>query len=90
MTNNNTGIGMKKLKMKEKFGKRRIIKSIKSTFVKCTGLGRKKMWIKPVPSGENIHEGKESGTPIWTGNIMTIIGNRFWSKRKCIIEGKLA
>ena len=38
-------------KSKEKLGRKNIIKSIKSISLKCIRIGRKGMWIKPVPSG---------------------------------------
>ena len=71
---------MKKLKKKEKSGKKNIIKSVKRIFSKCIRLGRKRMWIPGVPSGENTTAGKGLRIPSWMRNIMTHIENRFLPK----------
>ena len=71
MTNNNLKTGMKKLKIKDKFGIKNIIKSIKTVSLKCIRIGRKGMWIKPVQSGENTDDGKGFGTPTWIKNIVS-------------------
>ena len=59
---------MKKQKIKEKFGKRNITKIIKNILFKCIKLGRKRMWIKGVPFGENIVDGPDFGIPPRTRN----------------------
>ena len=54
---------------KKNLGERIIMKKIKNVLLKCIRIGRKRMWIKAVPSGENIQEGKGSGIPSWIRNI---------------------
>ena len=71
MTNNIIKTGMKKLKIKEKFGRKNIIKSIKDISFKCIGLGQKKMWITPVPSGGYTDDGEGFGTQTWIKNIVS-------------------
>jgi len=71
MTNNNLNHGMKKLKTKEKFGRKNIIKNIKNISLKCIRIGRKEMWIKPVQSGENTDAGQGFGTLTWIKNIVS-------------------
>ena len=71
MTNNNLKTGMKKLKIKDKFGKKNIIKSIKNISLKCIRIGRKGMWIKPVQSGVSTGDGKGFGTLTWIKNIVS-------------------
>ena len=60
---------MKKQNIKEKFGKKNIIKRIKSALLKCIRLGRKRMWIKGVPSGGNMADGKDLRTRFWIRSI---------------------
>ena len=64
MTSNNLKTGMRKLNLKEKFGKKNIIRSIKNIFFKCIRIGRKGMWIKPVQSG--VSTVVDAGTRILT------------------------
>ena len=71
MTNNNLKTGMKKLKIKDKFGRKNIIKSIKSISSKCIRIGRKGMWIKPVQSGVSTDEGEGSRIRTWIKNIVS-------------------
>ena len=71
MTNNNLKTGTKKLATKEKFGRKNIIKNIRNISSKCIRLGRKKMWINPVPSGVSTDDGKGFGTPTWIKNIVS-------------------
>jgi hypothetical protein len=42
---------MKKIEKNNYFGRKIIIKKIKSMFLKCIRIGGKGMWIKPVQSG---------------------------------------
>tara|TARA_Y100001951_G_C11231121_1_gene234685 strand:+ start:461 stop:685 length:225 start_codon:yes stop_codon:yes gene_type:complete len=67
--NNNIGTGMKKQKRKGKFGKKNIMKRIKTVLSKCIRIGQKRMWIKAVPSGGNIQSGKGLRIPLWIRNI---------------------
>ena len=60
---------MKKQKINGKSGKKHIMKRIKSALLKCIGLGRKRMWIKAVPSGENTVGGPDFGILLRTRNI---------------------
>jgi len=60
---------MKKLNLKEKSGKKHIMKRIKNILSKCIRLGRKRMWIKAVPSGENTVGGPDLGILLRTRNI---------------------
>jgi hypothetical protein len=53
---------MKKPNLKEKFGKKNIIKIIKNICLKCIRLGRKRMWITAVPYGENTVGGPDLDT----------------------------
>ena len=62
---------MKKLKIKDNFGNKSIIKSIRNIFFKCIRIGRKGMWIKPVPSGGSTDDGKGFGTLTWIKNIVS-------------------
>jgi hypothetical protein len=71
MTNNNLKTGTKKLKIKGKFGRKNIIKSIKNIFFKCIRIGRKGMWIKPVQSGVSTDDGQGFGTLTWIKNIVS-------------------
>ena len=71
MTNNNLNHGMKKLKIKEKFGNKNIIKSIRNISSRCIRLGRKRMWITQVPSGDYTGEGEGFGTQTWIKNIVS-------------------
>ena len=71
MTNNNLKTGMKKLKIKDKFGRKNIIKNIRNMSSKCIELGQKKMWITPVPSGGYTDDGEGFGTQTWIKNIVS-------------------
>ena len=71
MTNNNLKTGMKKLKIKDKFGRKNIIKNIRNISSTCIRLERKKMWITPVPSGASTEDGGGFGTPTWIKNIVS-------------------
>ena len=71
MINNNLKTGMKKLNLKEKLGKKNIIKNIKKVSFKSIRLGRKKMWINPVPSGGCMDDGEGFGTLTWIKNIVS-------------------
>jgi len=62
---------MKKLKIKDKFGIKNIIRSIKNISFKCIRLGRKRMWITPVQSGVSTDDGKGFGTLTWIKNIVS-------------------
>ena len=64
---------MKKLKIKEKFGRKNIMKSIKNISLKCIRIGRKGMWIKPVQSG--VSTVVDAGTRILT-SIRNIVSGR--------------
>ena len=88
MTNNSTKIGMKKIKRNKESGPGTIIKKIKTTFVECIRLGRKKIWIKGAPSGENITGGNEFGILTWIKKIMKSTDHAFSRKRKYITERK--
>ena len=81
---------MKKLNKKEKSGKKNIIKSVKRIFSKCIRLGRKRMWIPGVPSGENTTAGKGLRIPSWMRNIMIRIENKFWFRSERSIERKIS
>ena len=71
MINNNLKTGTKKLKIKEKFGRKNIIKNIRNISSKYIRLGRKEMWIKPVPSGDYTDDGEGFGTLTWIKNIVS-------------------
>jgi hypothetical protein len=71
MTNNIIKTGMKKLKIKEKFGRKNIIESIENISSKCIRLGRKRMWITQVPSGGYTGEREGFGTQTWIKNIVS-------------------
>ena len=62
---------MKKIKKNNYFGRKIIIKKIKSMFLKCIRLGRKKMWINPVPSGGYTADEEGFGTLTWIKNIVS-------------------
>ena len=90
MINSSIETGMKKLNLKETFGKENIIKDAKNIFFKCIRIGRKEMWIKAVPSGGSMGAGHGSGILTSIKNIMRSIEKRFFIKRKYIIERRLA
>jgi len=81
---------MKKLNLKDTFGKGNIIKKIKHIFSKCIRLGRKEIWIKPVQFGGNMVGGLASGIRTSTKNIMHVIEKKFFLKRKSIIAKRKA
>jgi len=45
---------MKKIEKNNYFGRKNIMKIIKSMYLKCIKLGRKRMWIKAVPFGVSM------------------------------------
>jgi len=45
---------MKKIEKNNYFGKKNIMKTIKNMYLKCIRFGRKRMWIKAVPSGVSM------------------------------------
>ena len=81
---------MQKLKRKDTCGKDNIIKSIENIFFKCIRIGRKEMWIKPVPFGGSMDDGLESVIPTLIKNITHGIEKRFFIKRKYTTERKKA
>ena len=90
MINNIIKTGMKKLNLKETFGRENIIESIENMFLKCIRIGRKKIWINPVPSGENMVDGLGFAILTSIKNIMHNIEKRFFIKRKYITERRWA
>ena len=79
---------MKKLNRKGTYGKDNIIKSIENIFFKCIRIGRKGMWIKGVPSGENMAGGPDFAILTSIKNIMHNIEKRFLKRNMKSIKKK--
>ena len=90
MINNSIKIDMKKIRKNKSFGPETIIKNIKSVSLKCIRLGRKKMWIRAVPSGGSTTDGNGFEIQTWIKNTIKSIGHAFSRKRKSITERKKA
>jgi hypothetical protein len=73
MTKNIIKHGIKKIGKNSYSGGKNIMKIIKNMYLKCIRLGRKRMWIKAVPSGVSMVV--DAGSRILT-SIKNIVSGR--------------